>query len=305
LYNHQLCFLLQTPTEKIERFKMNNGHNIKEVTNLCDLLFEVKNEIATITLNRPKALNAFSMEMILEWAQALEKVRDSDDIRVLVVTGAGKAFCAGGDVKTMLKGEGFVKLSEDDPLDMTSTAMARKNSLSKYIHRIPLLMQEIDKPVIAAINGDAIGAGLDMALMCDIRFAATTARMGEGYVKVGLVPGDGGAYYLPRIVGVDKALELLWTGDILSAEEAKEIGLVTHICQPEQLMEKVYAFAERLARGPQQPIRIMKRAVYQGLNMELRTSLDMISSAMGLVTELPDYQEGIRAIIEKRKPEFE
>ena len=272
---------------------------------MSDLQFQVENQIATITLNRPDRLNAFSMEMITEWIRALEVVRDSEAIRVLVVTGAGKAFCAGGDLKTMLQGEGFIQQAGDQPIDMTSTAMARKNSLWKYIQRIPLLMQEIDKPVLAAINGDAIGAGLDMALMCDIRFASSTARVGEGYIKVGIVPGDGGAYYLPRIVGTDKALELLWTGDILSAEEAKEIGLVSHVVPPEELLNRVYALAQRLASSPQQSIRIMKRAVYQGLNMELRPALDMISSAMGLVTELPDYKEGVQAIIEKRKPVFE
>lgn len=270
-----------------------------------DILFEVENRIATITLNRPKARNAFSLEMIQEWISHLETVRDSEEIRVLVLTGAGKAFCAGGDVKTMMKGEGFVHQTDDEKVDMTSTAMARKNSLWKYIQRIPLLMQEIDKPVIAAINGDAVGAGLDMALMCDIRFAAKTARLGEGYVNVGIVPGDGGAYFLPRIVGVDKALELLWTGKLLNADEAKEIGLVTHVVETDGLMEHVYAFAERLANGPQHALRMMKRAVYQGLNMELRPALDMISSAMGLVTELPDYKEGVQAIIEKRKPKFE
>ena len=269
-----------------------------------DILFEVENQIATLTLNRPNALNAFSMEMIHDWISYLEEVRDSDDIRVLVLTGNGKAFCAGGDLKTMLQGEGFVKQNEDNKVDMTSTGMARKNSLWKYIQRIPLLMQEIDKPVIAAINGDAVGAGLDMALMCDLRFASSTARLGEGYIKVGLVPGDGGAYFLPRIVGIDKALELLWTGDLLSAEEAKEIGLITYVESPDELMKKVYALSERLANNPQSAIRIMKRAVYQGLNMELRTTLDMISSQMGLVTELPDFKEGVQAILDKRKPNF-
>ncbi|PWA08122.1 enoyl-CoA hydratase [Pueribacillus theae] len=269
-----------------------------------DLLFEVKDGIATITLNRPDSRNAFSLEMIRLWKESLEEVRDNDEIRVLVLTGNGIAFCAGGDVKSMKKGKGFVDLNEEVDKDFVSTGLKRKNSLWNYIQRIPLLMEEIDKPTIAAINGDAIGAGLDMALQCDLRFASDTARFGEGYVNVGIVPGDGGGYYLPRIIGIDKALDLLWTGRIIDSEEALKIGLVTRVCSHEALMDEVMAFANRLARGPQQAMRFTKRTVYQGLKTDLRTSLDMVSSFMGLVTEHPDYQEGLQAIIEKRKPKF-
>ncbi|BCJ85615.1 enoyl-CoA hydratase/isomerase family protein [Effusibacillus dendaii] len=269
-----------------------------------DLLFSVENGIARITMNRPDSLNAFSKEMILSWMEALETIRDSEEIRVVILTGSGKAFCTGGDIKSLINGGGFLYDDSDEKEDFTSTALARKNVLWKKVQRIPLLMQEIDKPVIASINGFAVGAGLDMALMCDIRIAAQSAKLGEGYVKVGIVPGDGGAYFLPRIVGIDKALEMLWRGDILTAEEAKEIGLVTHVVSDEELTDFVESYAERLANGPQQAIRFMKRAVYQSLTMDLRSSLDMISSAMGIVTELPDFHEGILSMAEKRKPNF-
>lgn len=267
-----------------------------------DLLFTVEKDIAKITLNRPERLNAFSVEMIELWIEALEYVRDTENIRVLVISGEGRGFCSGGDIKSMQNGQGF--LHSDGKEDLTSTALARKNAIWKKVQRIPLLLQEIDKPVIAVIHGFAFGAGFDMTLACDIRIAAESTMISESYVKAGLVPGDGGAYFLPRLIGVDKALEMLWTGKVLTAQEAKEMGLLTHVVEDDKLGEFVDQYVQKLAEGPQEAIRLTKRAVYQGLDMNLRSSLDMISSSLGIVTELEDYQEGIRAIIEKRNPAF-
>ncbi len=267
---------------------------------MSDLLFESNGPIATITLNRPKSMNAFSEEMIQKWIHALETVRDSDSIRALIVKGNGKCFCAGGDIKAMGAGKGFFE-SEDD---VTSTALARKNSLWKRVQRIPLLLEEIDKPVIAQVHGFAFGAGLDMALMCDIRIVAESTKLSESYVNVGIVPGDGGAYYLPKLVGIDQALDMLWTGRVLTAVEAKEKGLVTFVVPDHELEDYTLAYAEKLANGPAATIQFMKRAVYQSQSMSLRSSLDYISSAMGIITELPDYQEGVTSVIEKRRPIF-
>jgi|SRR5690625_153034 len=264
---------------------------------MSDILFSVKNQIGTITLNRPNALNAFSMEMITNWIKILEEVRDTDSIKVLVLTGNGKAFCAGGDIKSMKAEEGFInKTDKFNQVDLGTTGMDRKNSLWKYIQKIPLLLQEIDKPVIAAVNGHAVGAGLDMALMCDMRFISQSAKISAGYINVGLVPGDGAAYFLPRIVGVDKALDLLWTGKTITAEEAKDIGIATYISKQENLLNEVYDYCEQLIKQPQVPLRLIKRSLYQGLNMDLRSSLDMISSHMGLVTELEEYKEKLKLI---------
>lgn len=265
-----------------------------------DLLFEVHNHIATITLNRPEAFNAFSEEMIVSWIKALEEVRDNDDIYVVILKGNGKSFCAGGDVKAMTAGKGFYESEED----FTSTALARKNSLWKRVQRIPLLLEEIDKPIIAQMQGYSMGAGLDMALMCDIRIAAQSAKFAESYINVGIVPGDGAAYFLPRIVGVDKALDLLWTAKILAADEAKEMGLVTFVVPDEELASFALEYAHKIAGGPNEAIKIIKRAVYQSQTMSLRSSLDYISSKMGLVTELQDHQEGVQAVLEKRKATF-
>ncbi|MFP3918236.1 enoyl-CoA hydratase-related protein [Lysinibacillus telephonicus] len=267
---------------------------------MADLLFEIKDYVATITLNRPESMNAFSEEMIISWIKALEAVRDSDEIRALIVKGNGKCFCAGGDVKAMAAGKGFYESSED----IASTALARKNSLWKKVQRVPLLLEEIDKPVIAQVHGFAFGAGLDMALMCDIRIAAESTKFSESYIKVGIVPGDGAAYFLPKLVGIDQALDMLWTARVITAAEAKEKGLVTFVVPDGDLEHFTQEYVKKLVQGPQTAIQMIKRAVYQSQTMSLRSSLDYISSNMGLVTELPDYKEGVQAVLEKRKAEF-
>ncbi len=267
---------------------------------MADLLFEVQDGIATITLNRPDSMNAFSEEMIFNWIQALEMIRDSDEIRAVIVKGNGKCFCAGGDIKAMAAGRGFFESSED----ITSTSLARKNSLWKRVQRVPLLLEEIDKPVIAQVHGFAFGAGLDMALMCDIRIVGESTKLSESYINVGIVPGDGAAYYLPKLVGIDQALDMLWTARVLTAAEAKEVGLVTFVVPDDELEQFTLDYARKLASGPATTIQLIKRAVYQSQSMSLRSSLDYISSKMGLVTELSDFQEGVQAVVEKRKPNF-
>lgn len=258
-----------------------------------DLQFEQFDNVGIIKLNRPESLNAFSQEMIKLWISALEEIRDNDDIHVGILTGNGKAFCAGGDIKAMKKGNGFMANTKEENNDLASLPLHVKNSLWKMIQRIPLIMEQIDKPMIAAINGPAIGAGLDMALMCDIRYSSERAKVGEGYVKAGIVPGDGGGYFLPRIVGLDKALEMFWTGDILNADEAKEIGLVSYVIEHDKLMDTVISFAQKLASGPQQSMRMTKRIVYQSQTMNLTQSLDMASSMMAISVHHPEHQESL------------
>jgi enoyl-CoA hydratase/carnithine racemase len=239
--------------------------------------------------------------MIDLWIQALETVRDSEEIRVVVISGKGRGFCAGGDIKTMAKGNGFL---DTEAKEGPFSALDRKNSLWKKIHRVPLTMKEIDKPIIASLHGFAFGAGFDMALACDIRIAAKSTKISESYLKVGIVPGDGAAWLLPRFVGVDQTLDLLWTGKVLTADEAKEMGLITHVVDDAQLTTFVSDYAEKLTKGPQAAIALTKRAVYQGLDMSFKTSLDMISSSMAIVSELDDFHEGVRAINERRSPHF-
>ncbi len=250
-----------------------------------DILLKKEDGIGTITLNCPKRKNAFTMDMIDQWVETLVKWRTDPEVKVIVLTGAGDAFCSG------------VYFAPPEPGTQAEapTAFDIKSNLWDRIHRIPLTLEDIDKPVIAALNGVAVGAGLDMALMCDMRFAAESARFSEGYVRVGFVPGDGGAYYLPRLVGVAKALELLWTGDFIYAPEAERIGMVNRVFPDDQLMEETYKFAKRLVDGPTKVIELIKRAVYQSSRVDLRTSLDLISSHMGVIRTTKDSQQALAA----------
>lgn len=259
---------------------------------MSTLEYKVERGVATILLNRPEKKNAFSSEMLGEWLRRLNEARTDDNVRVIVLTGAGDAFCSGGDLS---------KRGKDAP---QPAPIERKEDLMHGPQSIALAMEVMDKLVIAAVNGAAVGAGLDMALMCDLRFAARSARFSEGYIRVGLVPGDGGCYYLPRVVGVAKALEMLLTADFVGAEEAERIGLVNRVYDDDKLMSETYAFAERIAAGPPIQQRLIKRAVYQSLKTDLRTSLDLISSHMALVQTTEDYREAISAFKEKRKGRY-
>ncbi|PER65269.1 enoyl-CoA hydratase/isomerase family protein [Priestia megaterium] len=253
------------------------------------ILTSIQNHVQIITLNRPEKKNAFDSQMIDEWVAALEDAEKNDDVHVIVVTGSGNAFCAGGDVGGMKQ--------DQKPLD-------NKNKLWKNIHRIPLALKKIDKPVIAAINGPAVGAGLDMALMCDIRTMIDESKVSEGYVKVGLVPGDGGAFFLPQIVGEAKAFELLWTGNFINSKEALSLGMVNHVYTKEEFMKKTMDLAEQIASGPQIAIRMTKRAVRYSRTMELEPALDLISSHYAIIKETEDHKEGVTAFKEKRKAKF-
>ena len=260
-----------------------------------DILFKEEDGIATITLNCPERKNAFTTEMIDKWIEALEKWRTDPEIKVVVLTGAGDAFCSGAYLRPAAASQG------DQPRQQQSVPFEIKSNLWERIHRIPLTLEDMDQPVIAALNGVAVGAGLDMALMCDMRFAAESARFSEGYVKVGFVPGDGGAYYLPRLVGVAKALELLWTGDFIYAPEAERIGMVNRVYPDDQLMEETYKFARRLADGPTKVIQMIKRATYQSARVDLRTALDMISSHMGVIRTTEDSRAAMAASMTRLK----
>jgi enoyl-CoA hydratase/carnithine racemase len=254
------------------------------------VLYEVKGHVAVITLNRPEAKNAFSPEMIGLWREYLEKAKQDDSIRVIVITGNGDTFCSGGDIRDMAEG----KLRSWD----------MKRFLWDGVHRIVFALEDLDKPVIAAINGAAMGAGMDMAIMCDLRVCSEKARLAESYIMMGLVPGDGGAYFLPRIAGLSKALELLFTGDVISAEEALRLGIVSKVVAHDRLMSEAMKLAEKIAAKPPLAIRMMKRAVYQGLASTLRSHLDYISSQISLLSETNDHLEAARAFLGKRKPKF-
>ena len=257
-----------------------------------EIRLEVADRVATVTLNRPERRNAFTRSMIDAWAAALADCRAREDVHVVVVTGAGKAFCSGGDIQELM-GEGLAR-----------SAAEQRALIGEHVHRIPLTLADTDKPVIAAINGAAIGAGLDLALAMDLRFAAASARFAETYVKVGLAPGAGGAHWLPRLVGTAKALELLWTGDAIDAAEAARIGLVNGVWPDEALMERTMDYARRLADGPTLAVRAIKRLVRDGAGGDLRAGLDRAAATYGVLGGSADHREAVEAFIAKRPPRF-
>ena len=251
------------------------------------LLVERRGDVLELTLHRPEALNAFTVDMHRALADALRDAADPA-IRAVILTGAGRAFCGGQD------------LEEATAPDSKGPG----HRLGTYLNPNLLALRALDKPVIAAVNGAAVGAGMDMSLMCDMRFAARSARFSEGYVRVGLVPGDGGAYFLPRLVGTAKALELLLTGDFVDAGEAHRVGIVNRVYEDEELAEETRRFAERLAAGPPLVTRMIKRTVYQSVRSDLRTSLDLVSSHMAIAQSTEDSKEALSAFLEKREPKF-
>lgn len=244
--------------------------------------------IATLTLNRPDQLNAFDLPMIEAWRAALESAETDDRVKVIVVTGAGRAFCAGGDFEEM------AKFSEMDSLE-------RKNFLYRNVHRIPLALERMEKPVIAAINGAARGAGLDMALMCDIRLMSQSATLAETYINIGLMAGDAGSWFLPRLIGTARALELFWTGRVVGAEEAERIGMINRAVPDAELLNATYDLARTIASKPQQAVRFFRRAVYQSQTMALATHLDMVSSHMSVLEDTPEHRAGIAAFRERTR----
>ncbi|MCY0853485.1 enoyl-CoA hydratase/isomerase family protein [Cupriavidus sp. D39] len=259
---------------------------------MADLEIETIGRVMVARLNRPEKKNALSEEMLELLRTALNTANDDPGIGSFVITGSGDAFCSGGDLGR--------RGSEADP-----TPLERKQRLQNVTHQVALAVEAFEKPLIAAVNGAAVGAGMDLSLMCDLRFAASTARFAEAYIRVGLLPGNGGCYFLPRLVGPAKALELLWTGDFVPAEEALRIGLVNRVCSADDLMQETIAFAARLADGPPIQTRDIKKLMYQSLRTDLRTSLETVASHMAVVQSTRDYKEAILAYKEKRKPVFE
>lgn len=259
---------------------------------MAGLIYEVRNRVAHIRLNRPEHKNAFTMEMIDQWRAFLRQAHGDRSVGAIVVSGTRDSFCSGVDLSVM------------NELHQRRKALEWKTILWDRIHQIALTLETIDKPVIAAVNGVAVGAGLDMALMCDMRFAASSARVSAGYIRIGAVPGDGGCYFMPRLVGRAKALELLLSGDFVDAQEALRIGLVNRVYPDAELPEQTQAFAEKLAGHSPIALRLIKRAVDQGMRSDLRTSLDMISSHMGVVLTTDDAAEALAAFQERRTPTF-
>jgi enoyl-CoA hydratase/carnithine racemase len=253
-----------------------------------DIIYKKEGPVATITLNRQEQMNSFSPAMSDSLYRAMEDATKDKKIRVIILTAKGKAFCSGADVKSMAERSDRPDEHRDAPIRLSIYSMMRK----------------CDKPIIAAVNGAAVGGGLDLALACDIRIASEKAKFAELYVRRGLIPASGGTYFLPRLVGLDRALLMLWTGDMISAREAEKIGLVTMVVPHDELEIAVLEFAEKLAKGPPLAIQRTKKAVYDGLKMGLDETLEYIRPVMTELTKTKDHKEGAKAFVEKREPVF-
>jgi 2-(1,2-epoxy-1,2-dihydrophenyl)acetyl-CoA isomerase len=254
------------------------------------LLLKKEDGVATIILNRPKRMNALNPRLITQLNKALERSAKDGAIRALIVTGNGKAFCSGGDVK------GHPAFTTPDP-------MVRREFI-RNSQEIILRIQRMKKPVIAAINGFAGGAGLDLALACDMRIGCEESRFSELFIKVGLMPDMGSTYFLSRLIGMAKALEMLLTGDTIDASEALRLGLINRIVPKAGLLKEAKSLANRLGNGPTLAYGFVKSAVYKGWGVSLEDALENERYRKSLLIGTEDVREAVKAFSEKRSPIF-
>lgn len=260
------------------------------------LLIEREGGVITARLNRPESRNALTEPAQMEELVDLcHQVRRDRSVKALVLTGEGSAFCAGGNVKDMRDRGGIFAGS---PFEV-------RESYRNTIQRIPLALYELDIPVIAAVNGPAIGAGFDLACMCDIRVAGEKALFAESFVKVGIVPGDGGAWLLPRVIGMQRASLMAFTGDTIDAAKALEWGLVVDVLPTEKLLPYAQALAQRIAANPSHALRLTKRLLREGQHMRLDSLLEMSAAYQALAHHTDDHLEAVNAFLEKRPPSYQ
>lgn len=260
------------------------------------LQIEREGGIVTVRMNHPETRNALTTpEQIQEFVDLCADIRRDKSVRVMVLTGNGSAFCAGGNVKDMHERGGIFAGS---PYEL-------RNTYRDGIQRIPLAIYELDIPVIAAVNGPAIGAGLDLACMCDIRLAAPKAIFAESFVRLGIVPGDGGAWLLPRIIGIPKASLMAFTGDAIDATKALEWGLVEQVCTHETLQSEAQALARRIASNPGHALRLCKRLLREGQHMRLDSLLELSAAYQALAHHTEDHQEAVAAFVDKRDAHYQ
>ncbi|MBI4308217.1 MAG: enoyl-CoA hydratase/isomerase family protein [Chloroflexi bacterium] len=242
--------------------------------------------VATVTMKRPQVLNAINVQMRQELEDVWKKIADDAEVKAVVLTGSGRAFCAGGDIREMNTGDAF---RHADPMRGES---------------IPQRIIEVPQPIVCAINGDAVGLGATIALLCDVTFMADTARIGDPHVKVGLVAGDGGAVIWPLLVGVARAKEYLLTGDLIPAGEAERIGLVNHVVPAAEVLARATNFARRLAEGPTLAIRWTKLSVNKHVREAAERILDTSMAVELLTIRSEDHAEATRAFLDRRPPQF-
>ena len=259
------------------------------------LIIERDGGVITARMNRPDTRNALTEPaQMQELVDLCHQVRRDSSVKALVLTGEGSAFCAGGNVKDMRDRGGIFAGS---PFEV-------RESYRNTIQKIPLALYELDVPVIAAINGPAIGAGLDLTCMCDIRIASDKALFAESFVKVGIVPGDGGAWLLPRVIGMQRASLMAFTGDTIDATKALEWNLVAEVVPADQLLSHAQALAQRIAGNPSHALRLTKRLLREGQHMRLDSLLELSAAYQALAHHTDDHLEAVNAFLDKRKPAY-
>lgn len=258
--------------------------------------YEKNGRVAVVTMNRPEARNAIgTVEDCHELAAALMRANDDREVSALILTGAGKAFSSGGDLKAIRERTGIGPQSPPD---------ATRANYRRGVHSIIRALAEVEVATIAAINGPAIGLGLDIGIMCDMRVAAQSAKMASSFVKVGIIPGDGGAWILTQALGPSRAAEMILTGDTIGAEEALRIGLVNKVATDDKLMEEARALAERVAVNPPRAVRLAKRLLREAQHGRLADVLELSAAFQALAHETADHKEAVNAFTDKRAPKF-
>jgi enoyl-CoA hydratase len=253
-----------------------------------NLLYSVEEGIALVTINRPKALNALNRETIAELAALMDELSSDEDVHAIILTGAGeKAFVAGADIK-----------------ELAANSALESNDHSKFGQSLMDLIEDLGVPTIAAINGFALGGGLELAMACTFRLASSQARLGQPEVNLGIIPGFGGTQRLPRLVGQGRALHMVLTGDPIDAQTALNYGLVTEVHPPDALLDAARKLAKKLVAKSFFTLRVAEETVRHGMQMALAESLAYEASQFGLAAAAQDYQEGMTAFLEKRKAEF-
>jgi 2-(1,2-epoxy-1,2-dihydrophenyl)acetyl-CoA isomerase len=254
------------------------------------VLVDTNEGVQTLTLNQPKRLNALSAELLQALNEALRAAERDSAVRAVVLTGAENAFSSGADITEF-------NFNDSRPPDLGDL-------LRRRVNPVVTRLRALEKPVLAAVNGVAAGAGMSLALACDVRYAAESARFVLAFVRIGLVPDAGALYFLPRLVGPAAAMELAWTGDPISAQDALSLGLVNKLLPSSELLPATQALAARLAHGPQRTIALIKRAINQAHELPLERVLDLESQYQEIAARNPDFEEGVTAFREKRQPNF-
>jgi 2-(1,2-epoxy-1,2-dihydrophenyl)acetyl-CoA isomerase len=253
-----------------------------------ELIVSIQNNVCKITLNRPSVFNSFNQKMAFALQEELKKAESSDEVRLILLTGEGKAFCAGQDLA--------------EATDPSGPSMSE--IVSKHYNPIIELIRTIEKPVVAAVNGVAAGAGANIALACDITIAKKSASFIQAFSKIGLIPDSGGTFFLPRIIGLQKATALMMTGDKLSAEEAEQMNLIYKSIDDEKFDEFVFSFTENLASMPTRGLGLTKKALNNSFNNTLTEQLKLEGKLQTEAGRTEDFNEGVQAFLEKRKPQF-